>query len=105
MRPCGSRPAPNRSVSRQVSSRKLFEPRSTTASVAAGVVDTNVVRRPSLPERMAKANRKASQQRLWRPQRFCYARRFRARAFRIEHPMPVDYLKKILTARVYDVAI
>src|SRR5256885_1146266 len=25
--------------------------------------------------------------------------------FRIEHPMPVDYLKKILTARVYDVAI
>src|SRR5207244_13368124 len=23
----------------------------------------------------------------------------------IEHPMPVDYLKKILTARVYDVAI
>src|SRR6266496_2024174 len=54
---------------------------------------------------MAKANRKASQQRLWRPQRFCYARCFRARAFRIEDPMPVDYLKKILTARVYDVAI
>src|SRR5438552_4262518 len=63
-------------------------------------MDTNVGRR-----RMAKANRKASQQRLWRPQRFCYARCFRARAFRIEHPMPVDYLKKILTARVYDVAI
>src|SRR5206468_4106108 len=54
---------------------------------------------------MAKANRKASQQRLWRPQRFCYARCFRARAFGIERPMPVDYLKKILTAKVYDVAI
>src|SRR3989475_7133961 len=26
-------------------------------------------------------------------------------AFGIERPMPVDYLKKILTARVYDVAI
>src|SRR4029453_8115040 len=84
---------------RPTSSRKLFEPMSTTASVSGAGRGRAIVRRS-----VAETLRLAPQHRCItfpRPPLSCYARRL------LRHflALPVGYLQKNLTAKVYDVGV
>src|SRR4030095_8869799 len=84
---------------RPTSSRKLFEPMSTTASGSGAGQGRAIVRRS-----VAETLRLAPQHRCItfpRPRLSCYARRLLRHCL----AMPRDYLQKILTAKVYDVAV
>ena len=118
-------PAPKRIVSRHVSrrkiwspstrpisSRKLFEPRSTTASVAGWRLEQFCGARAAWSELAKRGARSLAESRdaIGRRRKGCVSgccaivRRLPISATLLS-AMPIDYLEKILTARVYDVAI